>query len=284
MENQNILEVHGLCKKYKKFAPEQVDLVLPKGCIMGFVGENGAGKTTTLKCILDIAHRDSGSVDIFGQDSRKADMEDIGVVFVEMNYQQDITGNNINTMYRNIYRNWQEDTFFGYLDLFGIDRKKAYKTASRGMQLKLQLAVALSHRARLLLLDEPTSGLDPVVRDEMLEIFQDFIMDEEHSILFSTHITSDLEKIADYVVMIHEGRVIFSEQKDTLLYQYGIWKGNDSSLAKLPKNAVLAVSRSGFGVSALVNRKKLGRNFEAERPSIDEIMLHLIKGEQIWAE
>ena len=201
MENQNILEVHGLCKKYKKFALEQVDLVLPKGCIMGFVGENGAGKTTTLKCILDIAHRDSGSVDIFGQDSRKADMEDIGVVFVEMNYQQDITG-----------------------------------------------------------------------------------MDEEHSILFSTHITSDLEKIADYVVMIHEGRVIFSEQKDTLLYQYGIWKGNDSSLAKLPKNAVLAVSRSGFGVSALVNRKKLGRNFEAERPSIDEIMLHLIKGEQIWAE
>ena len=192
--------------------------------------------------------------------------------------------NNINTMYRNIYRNWQEDTFFGYLDRFGIDRKKAYKTASRGMQLKLQLAVALSHRARLLLLDEPTSGLDPVVRDEMLEIFQDFIMDEEHSILFSTHITSDLEKIADYVVMIHEGRVIFSEQKDTLLYQYGIWKGNDSSLAKLPKNAVLAVSRSGFGVSALVNRKKLGRNFEAERPSIDEIMLHLIKGEQIWAE
>ena len=120
--------------------------------------------------------------------------------------------------------------------------------------------------------------------EKVLEIFQDFIMDEEHSILFSTHITSDLEKIADYVVMIHEGRVIFSEQKDTLLYQYAIWKGNDSSLAKLPKNAVLAVSRSGFGVSALVNRKKLGRNFEAERPSIDEIMLHLIKGEQIWAE
>ena len=134
-------------------------------------------------------------------------------------------------------------------------------SVSGGERQRIGIARAFLHDAKTILLDEPTSGLDPVVRDEMLEIFQDFIMDEEHSILFSTHITSDLEKIADYVVMIHEGRVIFSEQKDTLLYQYGIWKGNDSSLAKLPKNAVLAVSRSGFGVSALVNRKKAGTEF-----------------------
>ena len=147
--------------------------------------------------------------------------------------------------------------------------------------MKLQLAVALSHRARLLLLDEPTSGLDPVVRDEILEIFQDFIMDEQHSILFSTHITSDLEKIADYVVMLHNGRVILDEQKDKLIYQYGIWRGRSGELEALPRDAVLAVCHSGFGVSALVDRERLGRNAEADRPSIDEIMLHLIKGERV---
>lgn len=281
MEEQNILEVRGLCKRYEKFALEQVDLVLPKGCIMGFVGENGAGKTTTLKCILDIARKDSGTVRIFGKEARSADREDIGVVFAEMAYQQDMTGKNINSMYRKIYRNWQEETFFRYLDRLGIDRNKSYKNVSRGMQVKLQLAVALSHRARLLLLDEPTSGLDPVVRDEILEIFQDFIMDEQHSILFSTHITSDLEKIADYVVMLHNGRVILDEQKDKLIYQYGIWRGRSGELEELPRDAVLAVCHSGFGVSALVDRERLGRNAEADRPSIDEIMLHLIKGERV---
>ena len=281
MEEQNILEVRGLCKRYEKFVLDQVNLTLPRGCIMGFVGENGAGKTTTLKCILDIAKRDGGTVRIFGQEADRADREDIGAVFAEMAYQQDITGKNINSMYKRIYRNWQEDTFFHYLKRLGIDRDKAYKNVSRGMQVKLQLAVALSHRAKLLLLDEPTSGLDPVVRDEILEIFQDFIMDEEHSILFSTHITSDLEKIADYVVMLHNGRIVLAEQKDKLIYQYGIWRGKSGELEQLPREAVLAVSRSGFGVSALVDRERLGRKAEADRPTIDEIMLHLIKGEKL---
>lgn len=284
---EHILEVRGLCKHYPKFDLQNVDLKLPKGCIMGFVGENGAGKTTTLKCILNVVRRDGGTVELMGESDpgrQKSLMEDVGVVFSASAFQPVMTGKNVNAVMKGIYRNWREAEFFDYLKRFGIDPGKEYQNLSRGTQMKLHLAAALAHQPRLLLLDEPTSGLDPIVRDDILEIFQDFILDEEKSILFSTHITTDLEKVADYVTFIHQGRVLMTEAKDELLYRYGIWRGRQSGLEALPWDAVRSVCRSGYSLSALVDRKKLKNQEGTERPSIEEILFHLVKGEPASVE
>ena len=276
-----ILKVRGLKKHYPRFDLHQIDLDLPGGCIMGFVGENGAGKTTTLKCILNVAGRDGGSVELIGETEpgrQKTLMEEVGVVFSDAGFHPVMTGKDINQIMKGIYKNWQEEDFFGFLKRLKVDPCQEYQNLSRGTRIKLQLAAALSHQPRLLLLDEPTSGLDPVVRDEILEIFQEFILDERKSILFSTHITSDLEKIADYVTFIHQGRILLTEAKDDLLYRYGIWRGRQSELERLPEEAVLKVCVSGLGRSALVDRKKLESQENVERPTIEEILLYLVKG------
>ena len=214
---ENAIVVKNLRKNYKDFQLKDISFSVPKGCIMGFVGENGAGKTTTLKGILNLINRDGGSVEIFGMDNIKDEKkikEDIGVVFDECCFYDSLNPKESSKIMKRIYKNWDGKIFNDYLKKFQIPDKKIIKEFSKGMKMKLSIAIALSHKPKLLIMDEATSGLDPIVREEILDIFLDFIQDEEHSILMSTHITGDLDKIADYITFINNGEIIFSKSKD----------------------------------------------------------------------
>lgn len=274
----NILEVKNICKQYKDFTLDHVSFQLPAGCIMGFIGENGAGKSTTIKAIMDLEKKDSGSVTIFGKDNEtelKSVKEDIGVVVDECCFPDNLSIHNIRKIMKNIYKNWEENTFQNYIERFSLPEKKTVKNFSKGMKMKLSIAVALSHRPKLLILDEATSGLDPMVREEILDVFLDFIQDENHSILISSHITSDLEKICDYITFIHHGKIIFTEEKDELLEKYAILKCNEEDLDAIPADAVKGKKKHKFGVEALVEKEKVNSNFLMEKPSLEEIMLYL---------
>ena len=224
---ENILEIKNLSKKYNGFELRNVNIELPKGIIMGFIGENGAGKTTTIKSILNIINRDSGEIKIFGLDNKENERkikEDIGVVLDDSFLSEYLNPADINKIMKNIYKNWDEKLYFKYIEDFKLPKEKISKEYSSGMKMKLKIAVALAHHPRLLILDEPTSGLDPVARNEILDIFQEFIQDEEHGIFVSSHITSDLEHIADYITFINNGEIIFTKTRDELLENYGIVK------------------------------------------------------------
>jgi len=280
----NILEVKNLSKKYDGFALSDVNITLPKGCIMGFIGENGAGKSTTIKLILNLIHRDSGEVSVLGLDNITDNLqikEDLGVVFDESNFPDTMNAADVNIVMRNIYKKWDEPFFHSYLDRFSLPLKKTIKEYSRGMKMKLSIAAALSHHAKLLILDEATSGLDPIVRDEILDVFMEFIQDEEHSVFLSSHITSDLEKIADYITFIHKGKIVFSEPKDTLLYDYGILKCSAADYEDINKDYVFGSRKNQFGVEALVQRAKLNTLCTIDSASLEDIMLFRIKGEAI---
>lgn len=280
---EDILEIKNLTKRYEHFTLENVNISLPKGCIMGFVGENGAGKSTTIKLILNLIHKDEGNVSIMGLDNIKDDnliKEDIGVVFDESNFPDDMRIKDINKVMKNIYKKWDESLFTSYLSKFSLPTNKIIKEFSRGMKMKLSLAVALSHHAKLLILDEATSGLDPIVRDEILDEFLDFIQNEEHSIFISSHIISDLEKIADYITFIHKGKIVFSESKDNLLSNYGILKCSNADFASIDKSNIFGSRKNQFGVEALVLKNKIKGNCTIDHASIEDIMLFFIKGEQ----
>ena len=280
----NILEVKNLNKKYDGFALSDVNITLPKGCIMGFIGENGAGKTTTIKLILNLIHRDSGEVSVLGRDNITDNLpikEDLGVVFDESNFPDTMNAADVNIVMRNIYKKWDTAVFRSYLERFSLPLKKSIKEYSRGMKMKLSIAAALSHHAKLLILDEATSGLDPIVRDEILDVFLEFIQDEEHSVFLSSHITSDLEKIADYITFIHKGKIVFSEPKDTLLYDYGILKCSAADYEDINKDYVLGSRKNQFGVEALVQRAKLNTLCTIDSASLEDIMLFRIRGEAI---
>lgn len=252
-----ILQVKDLCKKYEDFALDHVSFTLPRGCIMGFIGENGAGKSTTMKAILNLIRRDEGDIQIFGKDNIQNELEvkeKIGVVFDTMNLPEMLWAQDVGKMMRSLYRQWDPAKYAQYLEQFELPAKKTIKDFSRGMKMKLAIAVALSHNAQLLLLDEATSGLDPIVRDEILDILLDFIQNDSRGVLFSSHITSDLEKIADYVTFIHKGRIFFSDPKDQLLEQYGILKCTEKELAALDRKVIKGVRRHQFGVEALVEK------------------------------
>lgn len=275
------IEVNNLRKKLPEFQLIDVSFQLPTGTIMGFVGENGAGKTTTIKCILDLLKKDGGEVKIFGQDVTKHGQsvkEQIGVVFDDIYFPNTLNAKQIGNILEETFSTWDEPYYLDLLKRLKIPFKKPIKELSRGMKMKLSIATALAHHPRLLILDEPTSGLDPIVRDEILDIFMDFMQDENNSILFSTHITSDLEKIADYITFIHEGEIIFSKNKDDLLYDYGIWKGSLEEAKELPEEAKVRMKKNAFGVEILVNRKLASHAFQLEKPSIEEIMLFFVKG------
>lgn len=275
------IEVTNLRKKFPEFQLIDVSFRLPAGTIMGFVGENGAGKTTTIKCILDLLHKDSGEIKIFGQDVTKhgsSIKEQIGVVFDDLYFPDTLNATQISAILEEVFSTWDESYYVNLLKQFKIPFKKPIKALSRGMKMKLSIATALAHHPRLLILDEPTSGLDPIIRDEILDIFMDFMQDENNSILFSTHITSDLEKIADYITFIHEGEIIFSKNKDDLLYDYGIWKGSLEEAEELPEDAKIRMKKNAFGVEILVNRQQASHSFQLEKPSIEEIMLFFVKG------
>jgi ABC-2 type transport system ATP-binding protein len=278
----NILEIKNLTKKYDGFQLNTINLELPKGCIMGFVGENGAGKSTTIKLILNLIHRDSGEIQVLGLDNLKNDnqiKQEIGVVFDESNFPDNMKVQDVNAVMNHLYKNWESDTFKTYTEKFSLPNNKTVKEYSRGMKMKLSIAVALSHNAKLLILDEATSGLDPIVRDEILDVFLEFIQDGERSIFISSHITSDLEKIADYITFIHKGNIIFNEAKDNLLFDYGILKCSNSDYQKIDKELIIGCRKNQFGVEALVKKNQLIGSYTIDHASIEDIMLFYIKGE-----
>lgn len=274
------LTLQGVSKRYDGFTLDHLDLKLPSGCIMGLIGENGAGKSTTIKLILDLIRRDEGEITILGQDNLtglKEVKEEIGVVLDESCFPETHNLHDINLVLRNIYRNWDEEAFRSYAERFDLPAKKEVKDYSHGMRMKLAIAVALSHQARLLLLDEATSGLDPMVRDEILDVFLEFIQDESRAVLISSHIISDLEKVCDYITFIHQGRLVFSRTKDELLEEYGILKCSAAEFSAIDRSAVRGYRENSFGVEALVEKSKIGGKHLVERAGIEDIMLYHVK-------
>jgi len=275
----NAIEVSKLSKKYEGFALDSISFSLPKGAIMGLIGENGAGKSTTINCILELAKYNWGDIKIFGEQTPLSPKrkENIGVVLEHYNLPTNLKPKDLNNIMKGIYENWQEDTFFDYLDKFSLPKKKTIKNFSYGMKVKLSLAVALSHQAKLLILDEVTSGLDPAARDEISEIMLDFIQDEERSVLICSHLTSDLERIADYITYIHQGKVLFSKTRDELTESYVKVQFTQNQFDNFDKERVIGYRSSRYGVDALVVNGNYLNEYVCEKPTIEEIMLYYCK-------
>ncbi len=279
----NVIELRNVTKNYGDFILDDVTFSIPEGSVCGFIGQNGAGKTTTINLILDIIGRDSGEIRLFGEDVNKDNAhlrEDIGVVFDEMGFHEFMTGRDINIMMKNIYKNWDEQAFFDYLKKFSLPSKKKCGDFSRGMRMKLQIAVALSHHANLLVMDEPTSGLDPIVRNEMIEIFREFVVEEDHSILLSSHITGDLEKLADEVVFIDGGKIVLAGNKDELLEKHGILKCKKDEAAGISESLIVHKEVGTYGAEILVNDRhaaaKLYPDMVIEPAPLEQIMIHYV--------
>ncbi|HJA49278.1 MAG TPA: ABC transporter ATP-binding protein [Candidatus Agathobaculum intestinipullorum] len=280
----NALEVRGLCKHYEGFALDHVSFTLPRGCVMGLIGENGAGKSTTIKAILNLIHRDAGEIRVLGWDNiadERTVKEHIGVVLEDGCFLNTMNARQVDVLMGKAYEKWNSAQFFGFLKRFGIDTDKKIKDYSKGMRMKTNIAVAMSHDAELLIMDEPTSGLDPVVRDEVLDLFYDFMQDDTHAILLSSHITSDLDKIADYITFIHGGRVALSEPRDTLLDIYGVLHCTADQLSALDPSAVRGKRVGAFGCEALVRRDGVPQGWPVEPVNIEQVMLFLTRGEDV---
>ena len=284
----NCIEVRGLCKSFDGFALKDVSFTLPGGCIMGLIGENGAGKTTTLKCLLGLLRRDGGDVSLMGCDPwdqpRQAKAE-VGVVLDDCFFHDSLRPRDVSAILAPVFPTWDDGLFRDYLDKFQLPEKKAVKELSRGMKTKLSLAAALAHRPRLLILDEATAGLDPVVRDDILEELMTFVADEDHAVLLSSHITGDLEKIADYITYLHQGQVILSAQKDEILEQYGQVGCSAAQFSALEPELVTRVRRGEFGCHVLVSDRAAFRrvhpDLAIEPVTLDDIMLFVGKGEAV---
>lgn len=277
----NAIEIRDLCKTYKDFQLDHLNLALPSGCIMGLIGENGAGKSTTIKLILDMVKRDSGSITILGRDNRenlRLTKEDVGVVLDEMGVSGCLTAVKVGKIMGHTFHNWQPEAYAGYLKRLSIPEKKPFKDFSRGMKMKLGIAVALSHNAKLLLLDEPTSGLDPVVRDDVVALFSEFTRDEGHSILISSHIVSDLEKLCDYIAFLHQGRLLLCEEKDLLMEQYAIVHCRAEELRLINPKSIKGKKESAYGVDAIVSRGDIPRDMRVSPVSIEELFIFMVKG------
>lgn len=280
------LQVEHLCKSYGSFALQDVSFSLPKGSVMGFIGENGAGKTTVIKTILGMVQKDSGSIRLFGKE-QQGDMldakQDIGVVFDGSNFHDPLRATDISAMMETIYHNWDRTLFDQYLYQFQIPSRKLFKELSRGMKMKLSIATAIAHHPKLLILDEATSGLDPIVRDEILDVFFELIQDEERSILMSSHITSDLQKIADYITFIHQGKILLSEEKDLMLENYRILKCPKTQASRIAPSDVVRLRENEFGCEFLILREHENRYREylLEQPSLEDIMLFFVRGKEV---
>ena len=280
----NILEVRGLRKSYGSFTLSDVSFDLPSGYIMGLIGPNGAGKTTTIKLILNVIRADSGSVKLFGCEDALSQNEHIGVVMDTPLFVDDWSVNDVEVALSPFYRQWDKRIFADYIKRFGLETQKKVKELSRGMKIKLQIAAALSHNAKLLILDEPTSGLDPVARDEICDLLREFVSDENKSVLFSTHITSDLEKIADYITFILHGNIVFTGVKDDLIEKYTRITGGLTDLDEEQKNLVIGYREHGTGFEGMVKTADIGKltgNVLTEEISLDEIIIFMGKGARI---
>lgn len=287
---ENILELQQICKSFPKsnFILDKLSFSLPYGAILGFVGENGAGKTTTIGCILNTVRKDSGMVKLFGKEMRDIDTdirEKIGVVYDGDNFPGFWTAKQLSQVMEGIYTQWDNALFQKYLEDFHLPVKQKIKNYSRGMTMKLAIAVALSHHPQLLILDEATSGLDPIMRDEMLDVFLEFVQEESHSILLSSHITSDLEKVADYITFIHNGKLIMTASKNDLVYNYAVMRCKESQFLALDPGDIIAYRKREFQIDVLVNNgKEAQRKYKGsvvDHVSVDEIMLLLVKGERV---
>lgn len=282
---ENAIEINGLTKRYDGFTLDNVSLAVPRGSIMGFVGQNGAGKTTTIRALLGISRPDSGSIKLFGQTLGKneaAIKSRIAVVFDELPFHECLNALQLDKIMGELYPKWDSGVFAAYLERFSLPGKKKFSQLSKGMKMKLQIAAALSHGAELLIMDEATSGLDPVVRSEMLDVFLEFIADEGHSILMSSHITSDLERIADRITFIHGGKILLSDQKDVILDDHRIIKCGGDELNRIDGDDIISIRRSEFGCEAMVkNFSRNGHKYSnmiADRAALDEILLFTVKG------
>ncbi|MDE6540054.1 MAG: ABC transporter ATP-binding protein [Ruminococcus sp.] len=286
---ENAIEINNLTKKYDGFKLDNVSFRVPKGSIMGFIGQNGAGKTTTIKALLNIISRDSGTIKIFGMDNIGNELEikeNLAVVFDELPIHDALNVKNINIIMKDIFKKWNEKTFFNYIERFGLPIKKKIGQFSKGMKMKLQIAIALSHDAKLLVMDEATTGLDPVVRNEILDMFLEYLQDENNSILMSSHITTDLEKIADSVTFIDKGKILLTGYKDDILENHGLIKCTKDEYRNIDKSDFISARISDFGVSVMVDDFQTAQQkysgYIAEKTTLEEIMLYYVnrqKGE-----
>ena len=283
----NVIEIKKLEKEYPNFKLDIQDLKVPSGIIVGLIGENGVGKTTLIKSILNIIKKDKGSISVFGKDYLEYEeeiKEDIGVVLDNSFFPDILNCKDINSIMKDIYKNWDEKLFYKYLKDFNIVDNQILKTMSKGMKKKVEIATSLSHNPKLLILDEPTSGLDPIIRNEVLDIFLDFIKDENHTILFSTHITTDLEHIADHIIFIDNGEIVLDKNKDDLLDNYGILKCDISDFNKIDKKDILSYKKNKYNYEILVDNiekcKKKYKNYIIDKITLENLMLLIIKGEK----
>ncbi len=284
---KNAIEIKNLTKKYDGFKLDNINLNIPKGLIIGLIGENGAGKTTLIKSILNIINIDKGSIKIFDKDYKKEDYsikEDIGVVLDNMFFPEILNAKDICCIMKDIYKNWDSNLYYNYLSKFDVPTSKKIKDLSKGMRKKLEIVTALSHKPKLLILDEPTSGLDPVVRDEVLDLFLDFIQEEDNTILLSTHITSDLEHIADRIVFIDKGKLIMDESRDDILDNYGILKCDIDYFNKIDKRDIISYKKGKYEYQILVaNIGKIKNKYKdciLDKITLEELMVLVIKGEK----
>ncbi len=280
-----MLKVENLCKKYSTFELDNVSFSVPSGVIVGFIGQNGAGKTTTLKCIMQSVFPDSGKITVNDKDMAMHEAENKQIISFTtgaFDYYRNHTLQKIAKVYKTFYKDWDDEAFKKYCLKFKLDILKRVKELSAGMRVKFALSLALSHNAKLFLLDEPTSGLDPIARDEILDVFQDIVMDDDKSILFSTHITSDLEKCADYIIFIDNGKIVIASPKDELLDSHAIIKGSLDNLTEDICQRCICVKTNQFGYTALIKRCYLlpTDTFVVEKPTIEDIMVYYNKGAQ----
>lgn len=282
-----ILQIHHLTKQYPAFKLDDISFSIPKGTIMGLIGENGAGKTTTINLILHAIEKDTGTVLVFGKDHIENELEikqDIGIILDECNLPAIFTAAEVETVMKRIYAQWSHETYAGMLSAFDLPKDQKIGTFSKGMKIKLNLAVALAHEPKLLILDETTAGLDPVMRDDLLDFLLDFVQDEEHAVLFSTHITSDLARIADYITFLHQGKLLFCRKKDDLIYQYGILHCGETAFRGIDQTDILAWQKKDYEYQVLVADRSAAeqkyRDCVIDPATIDDIMLLLIRGEK----
>lgn len=284
---QNAIEISGVTKRYDGFTLDNISFCVPTGSIMGFIGQNGAGKSTTIKALLNIIKIDGGAINILGLDHIKDEYQiksQIAAVFDELPFYGGYNAEQISKMFSGLYKTWDKDKFFAYIERFGLPRKKKLKQFSKGMKMKLQIAAALSHGAKLLIMDEATTGLDPVVRNEILDIFREYLQDETHSILMSSHITSDLEKIADCVTFIDKGKILLTGVKDEILERHGVIKCKKDELSQIAPEDFISARINEFGAEVMTpDRENCRKKYPAllvEKTTLEEIMLFYVNREK----
>lgn len=280
--NNYAIEIKNLVKKFDDFTLGPIDLCIPKGTIVGYIGQNGAGKSTTIKLLLGLINKDRGEIKILGDDNPKSiELKDkLGVVFDELLVPEDMTLIDLEKFCSRVFSKWNKNLFYQLKVKFNLPEKQMIKKYSRGMRMKLSMAVALSHNAELLILDEATSGLDPIVREEILDLLLDFMQDENHTILISSHIISDLEKVADYIVYINEGKILFVETKDELKENYGICTLSNEEVKNIDEEAIVGRRVHAFGQDLLVKRSLVPDEIRLQKPSIEDIMIYFAKGDK----